>query len=209
MTDLGTVCCDVVSQSGLCHDCDTVSTPTIRSPRVPAAEARRRILDATERLLAGGARYRDLSVDGVMTAAGLARTVFYRHFDGLPAVVLALLDEVGAELAAIVDDPGADLEQVIGGVVAVYAEHGPLMRAVDEAAGQDDAVEAAYRAVFAGHVERTVAVLGPGLRDVALALHAMNRAYLIETLGREPSGDPAAVAAALVTVWQRTLAAGC
>src|SRR5690606_6028099 len=122
-----------------CHDCDTVSTRS-RQRRVPAPEARARILAATERLLMrDGLRYRDLTVDGVMAEAGLARTVFYRHFDGLPAVLLALLDEVAGQLAEAVD-AGDDLRGVLEAVVAVYAEHGVLMRAVDEAAHVDDAV---------------------------------------------------------------------
>jgi len=29
-------------------------------------------------------QYRDLTVDQVMSKAGLSRTIFYRHFDGLP-----------------------------------------------------------------------------------------------------------------------------
>jgi AcrR family transcriptional regulator len=152
-----------------------------------------------------GLRYRDLTVDGVMAEAGLARTVFYRHFDGLPAVLLALLDEVAGQLAEAVD-AGDDLRGVLEAVVAVYAEHGVLMRAVDEAAHVDDAVRAAYEEVFAGHVERTVAHLGEDRRDVALALHLMNRHYLIETLGRDPASDREAVAGTLWTVWSRAIA---
>ncbi len=176
----------------------------MRQPRVPAAEARRRILEAAEHLLARG-RYADLTVDTVMARAGLARTVFYRHFDALPAVVLARLAEVGDQLAAVVDDERLDLREVLEGVVAVYAEHGPLMRAVDEVARVDETVRAAYEALFAGHVERTARQLDADPRGIALALHLMNRHYLIETLGREPAADPAAVADALWTVWARTL----
>ncbi len=185
-----------------------MSTAPPRHARVPAAQARRRILASTERLLAGG-RYRDLTVDVVMAEAALARTVFYRHFDGLPAVVLALLEEVGDELAAVVDDDARDLRQVLEGVVAVYAEHGAFMRAVDDVARLDDAVHAAYEALFAGHVARTAEQLGADPRGVALALHVMNRHYLIETLGRDPAADPAVVADALWTVWSRTLGMDC
>jgi AcrR family transcriptional regulator len=60
---------------------------------VPAAEARARITAATARLL-DDRPFRELTVDAVMAEAGLARTVFYRHFDGLPGIVLALLAEL-------------------------------------------------------------------------------------------------------------------
>src|SRR3954470_15838674 len=79
------------------QDCDKVSTHVSqsggRAPRVPRAEARRRIVEGAGRLLAP-TRFRDLTVDAVMLEAGLARTLFYRHFDGLPHLVLGLLDDL-------------------------------------------------------------------------------------------------------------------
>ena len=39
-------------------------------------------------------RFRELTVEDVMAEAGLARTIFYRHFEGLPDLVLAALDDV-------------------------------------------------------------------------------------------------------------------
>ena len=65
--------------------------------RARRAEARDRIVSATERLLAHD-DFRDVTVDDVMVEAGLSRTVFYRHFDGLPQVVLALLAKIEADL---------------------------------------------------------------------------------------------------------------
>src|SRR3954469_20801235 len=61
--------CDVVSQSRLCQDCETVSTPQ-RTPRVSSAEARRRILEAARALLVEQS-FADLTVDSVMATAGL------------------------------------------------------------------------------------------------------------------------------------------
>ena len=60
--------------------------------------ARERILAAAEQLM-NDRPFRELTVDHVMAEAGLSRTVFYRHFDGLPEVVLALLAKIEAELA--------------------------------------------------------------------------------------------------------------
>ena len=58
---------------------------------------RREILAAADRFLRERP-YRELSVEVVMAQTGLTRTAFYRHFDDLPALVLRLLADVGAEL---------------------------------------------------------------------------------------------------------------
>src|SRR5215216_6035380 len=86
--------CDTASQEPW-HDCDTVSTTsqTSRGGRVPAAEARQRIEEAAARLLAR-VPFRELTVDAVMAEAGLARTIFYRHFAGLPHLLVARLEDL-------------------------------------------------------------------------------------------------------------------
>ena len=75
-----------------------MSTRAAASTRRTAAlarrrEARERIEAAAERLLRGQP-YRTLTVDQEMAEAGLSRTVFYRHFDGLPELVLSLLHAI-------------------------------------------------------------------------------------------------------------------
>ena len=50
---------------------------------MPRAEAKRRIVAATATLLRKR-RYNTLTIEQVMAEAGLARTVFYRYFDGSP-----------------------------------------------------------------------------------------------------------------------------
>ena len=62
--------------------------------RVRREEARERILAAAEILLLERP-YREITVEQVMAGAGLSRTVFYRHFDGLPDVLLTLLRDSG------------------------------------------------------------------------------------------------------------------
>ena len=70
--------CDIVSQRRPAwQTCDTVSTSS-QSNRVPAADARARILAAARRLLLQRP-FAELTVEQVMAEAGLARTVFYRH----------------------------------------------------------------------------------------------------------------------------------
>jgi AcrR family transcriptional regulator len=188
-----------------------------RARRVPSPEARRRIIDAANRLLRER-RFRDLTVEDVMAEAGLTRTVFYRHFDGIASIVLGLTDEL---LAAIVaegetGDPTdrSMMRRQLALTVDTFHEYGPLFLALDEASHHDDQVERAYRAL----IDRAVDVLVDGIqrgialghtppmpvRDVAQALNAMNRQYLLDLVARDPGFDRDAALEALWTVWKRT-----
>src|SRR5258706_2522283 len=63
-------------------------------------ETRRQILDAAQAFLREHS-FRELSVDALMSRTGHTRTLFYRHFDDIPALILALIEEVGAELMEV------------------------------------------------------------------------------------------------------------
>ena len=199
-----------------------MSTPSTRrgdrsrAPRLPKHEARDRIRDAAARLLTAGS-YRDLTVDGVMAEAGLARTLFYRHFDGLPALVLSLLEDMRAALIEGGDpaDPGF-LRRVLERAVDAARRHGPLLRAIDDAARHDAEVERAYRAFVEWSVDTTAAIFHtniaagrvrdvPDVRATTQALTLMNGAFLIDTLGRDPDFDPDVAVEALWTIWARVL----
>jgi AcrR family transcriptional regulator len=200
-----------------------VATPSTRTRhRVEREQARRRILDAAEGLLRERP-YRELRVEDVMAEAGLSRTVFYRHFDDLPRLMASLLDVVQAELEdamkLTVDAPG-DWDAFLStlqGAVDVWGRHGPLMRAIIDAASYDEEIDDAYRAVRDGWVELAAQLLArdvaegrldPSLNTVELAraLTVLNEAYLMETLGRvPPHADPDAVLETLVLIWTRTL----
>jgi TetR/AcrR family transcriptional regulator, ethionamide resistance regulator len=167
-------------------------------------EARERIVGAAEKLLLERA-YRDLSVDLVMSEAGLSRTVFYRHFDGLPEVLLALLDRIEVELAAPMD--GGDLRALLSNSVAIFARYGPFLRALDHAAGQDAEIEAAYCALVDRFTEQIAEGVGGGPRayELARALNLMNGHYLMDTLGKDPAFDRELALETLLTIWSRVL----
>jgi AcrR family transcriptional regulator len=192
------------------------------SQRVPRAEARRRIVAATSRLLRRR-RFLELTVDAVMAEAGLARTVFYRHFDSLSHLVLSQLEELTGELFAEVersraaDDPASFIHAVLAASVRAYAKHGPLLCALDDAARTDEEVRAAYCAVGDRSAELTAQLLIAGAEgghnrafphphEAARALTEMNNAYLIAALGREPRNDPDVVLETLVDLWRAALA---
>ncbi|HEX5780936.1 MAG TPA: TetR/AcrR family transcriptional regulator [Solirubrobacteraceae bacterium] len=179
------------------------STQRVKA-RIRREEARERIVAAAEMLLLEHP-YRDLTVDLVMSEAGLSRTVFYRHFDGLPEVLLTLLGKIEVELAAPMDS--GDLRELLANSVEIFARYGPFLRALDHAAGQDAEIEAAYCALVDRFTEQIAAGLGGGPRayELARALNLMNGHYLMDTLGKDPDFDRELALETLLTIWSRVL----
>ena len=150
--------------------------------------------------------FRDLTVDDVMVEAGLSRTIFYRHFDGLPQVVLALLAKIEADLDSRSrpdrrTSSGCETMLTIG--VNVFADHARFLRALDDAASHDAEIEAAWRAFVTRWVDETAALLPPTEEcyELARALNLMNVQYLMETLGHDPDFDRELAQRTLLTVW--------
>ncbi len=175
------------------------STQRVKA-RIRREEARERIVAAAEKLLLEHP-YRDLTVDLVMSEAGLSRTVFYRHFDGLPEVLLTLLDKVEADLVAPMET--GDLRALLANSVDTFARYGPFLRALDHAAGQDAEIEAAYCALVDRFTEEIAAGLGGGERayELARALNLMNGHYLMDTLGKDPDFDRELALETLLRIW--------
>ena len=185
------------------------------SPRVPAAEARRRILEAARRLLLERP-FAALTVGSVMDEAGLARTIFYRHFESIPALAPELLPDSDQPLADQVSSlRGRELvEAIVDGQVALYATHGRLLRAIDDAARHDPEVAAeldralvAPRRLLAGMVASSPSP-PPDPAEFARLLMATHRAYLLDTFGGGPVPPRRRTAArkALLALWERLLA---
>jgi AcrR family transcriptional regulator len=178
-----------------------------RAPRVPADEARRRIVEAATTLLRGR-RYRDLTVEDVMAEAGLSRTVFYRYFDGLPAVALALIADLVAavveEEAGSDDDRGAILRRQLTLVVRTFREHGPVLLALAAAAHADAGVEAAYRELLEQTIVEIEPMLPDDVRHATRPLSIMNAEYLLDLVATDPDFDEAEALEALWAVWSRT-----
>lgn len=194
--------------------CDTVST---RAPRIPAAEAKQRIVDATSTLLAERP-FRDVTVEDVMAEAGLKRTIFYRHFTGLPDVVLFLLDDIRASLTEGGDpeEPGF-LRAVLTRVVDIAARNGGILRAAQDAAAVDARVEQGLREMTDWSVEATAALFEAGIAAgrtppldayaVSRALTLMNFSMLVDAFGQGGplAAEPERVLDALLTVWGRVI----
>ena len=187
-------------------------------------QTRQQILDAAQEFLRERS-FRELSVDAVMSRTGHTRTVFYRHFDDIPSLVLTLIAEVGAELVEVgeqwaqTDRVGPDVaRERLAIFVDFYARNGPLVSAVAEAAHHDDEVERAYSQMVEGFVALTTQAVQARIDsgelapldapEIARALIRMLNAYLDDALGHEPYTDPARVLEAVWTIWTRTLFPG-
>jgi len=166
--------------------------------------------------------FRELTVDEVMRRTDLSRPSFYVYFTDRHQLVLRVVEHLGSELFTMSDrwlsgsGEGSDLaRQALDGIVAVYVEHGPVMRALADAAADDPGVEQAYGALVqrfvdatARHIEEEIAagrILPLDADETAKALVWMMERYLILSLGREPLTPAESVADTLTTIWTRVL----
>ena len=149
----------------------------------------------------------------------MARTVFYRHFDDLPSLAPELLPDADDPLVDRVQRratqrPHESAHEMVEGLVGLFAEHGRLLRAIDDAAGRDPAVaQRLERALVAPRelIERLLSAAPhppPQPAESARLLMATHRAYLLDTFGSgdAPPGAPAAARTALLALWERLLA---
>jgi AcrR family transcriptional regulator len=199
----------------------TANVSTRSRRRQHPAETRRQITDAAQRFLRERS-FRELSVDALMATTGHTRTVFYRHFDDIPSLVLAMIDEIGAEVVELAEQwaesevvSAEEARRRLSLFVDFYVRNGPLVHAVAEAAHHDAEVERAYGGMVEGFIElttRTVQrrvddgeIAGLDAPEVSRALVRMLNAYLDDALGREGHTDPERVLDAIATIWTRTL----
>jgi AcrR family transcriptional regulator len=159
-----------------------------------------------------------LTVDGVMARAGLARTVFYRHFDDLTQLAFALLPDAGDPVVArarrALDADGVDaaVDAMVDGLVTVFAEHGPLLRGIDEAVRQDPRIDPTENPALAEPLEFIAGLLAqaphppPHPMQSARMIQAAHRTYLLDSFGgAERQATPAQARATLRALWARVL----
>ncbi len=188
-----------------------------RAPEV----AEREIIAAAESFLRERP-FRELTVDEVMRRTDLSRPSFYVYFRDRHQLVLRVVGQIRSELFAMSErwyrgeGDGRQLARdAAQGIVAVFAEHGRVLRALGDAAADDPEVEAAYDALVesfviatARHIEAEIAagrILPLDAGETAKALVWMMERYLSLSLGREPTTPPAVVVETLATIWGRVL----
>jgi AcrR family transcriptional regulator len=166
--------------------------------------------------------FRELTVDEVMRRTELSRPSFYVYFRDRHHLVLRVVEHIGGEIWPMADvwlqgggDGPALIRRGLEGICAVYAEHGPVMRALADAAADDPDVEVAYGGLIQAFVDAAARhiqfeidagrALPVNAEQVARALVLMNESYLHLTLGRMPQLPVPVVVDTLSAVWGRTL----
>jgi AcrR family transcriptional regulator len=193
---------------------------TSSRPRLDRAAARQRIVDAAIELVRERS-FAELTVGEIMERAGLERTVFYRHFENVGALLLGAgreaIDELYAAQVDLAASRGGEMgrdavERALVPAVALYAEHGPLLRAVSEAIAANQLVavdQEMLRRRFDGLLADAIRASGADVADpdeTARALNLLNEAYLLEAFGREPRVDPETARRTLAEIWSAVLA---
>lgn len=192
--------------------------PHSRRARHDPRESEREILAAAEEILRE-LPYREVTVEAIMRRTGLKRPAFYAHFRDRHDIVLRVVQDIGGEIIEAASpwlkapgEPRSTVREALSASVAVYAAHGPILRAIADAAPGDDRVESVYRGLIESIVEavseRIAADQREGSADASLdaretarALVWMSERYEYDMLGRRPDSDPAPVAQVLAHIW--------
>jgi TetR/AcrR family transcriptional regulator, ethionamide resistance regulator len=133
----------------------------------------RRLLDATERLMGGGASFTELSVDRLSTEAGISRASFYVYFEDKGHLLRRLAGQVFADLAdgaerwwgvASRHDAG-DVRAAMAGIIETYRRHQPVLVALNETAAYDPATAQTYRELLTAVSQRLSRIIEDGQAD--------------------------------------------
>jgi TetR/AcrR family transcriptional regulator, ethionamide resistance regulator len=188
-------------------------------------ESRDRIVAAATELIRR-TPYGALTVDDVMREAGAGRTIFYRHFDDLADLLRragreafeGLFQAEQALRSAHIDGQPDVVRAAIEPAVAVYRRHGPLLRAIAEAAAiGDEQIAAGQQAMLERFDELVADVLranphlaslsAEGVAETARALNLMNVNYLLDAFGREPRVSAETAVGTLAGIWEALIGA--
>jgi len=157
-----------------------------------------------------------------MAGTSLSRPAFYQYFANLHALIESLFGDLEILLHDTADpwingegEPIAALRKTLGGIVQTCVEHGPILRAVAEAAPLDRRLERVWAAYYqrwdeavAGRIkahQREGLIPRMNARRIAHALNALDAALMIAEFGRRPQGDPRAALDTLHRIWVGTL----
>ncbi len=190
-------------------------------PPSKAAITRSAILDAGSVFLETRP-FRDLTVGGLMATTEYSRPTFYLYFNDLHGFMETLLDEVKVGIVegarAWLSNEGdavGGLRQSLTTLVDVAHQHGPILKAVADAAPGDARLERVWE-TFLGSFDEVVSAriaqdqaagITPDFEPlpVARALNRMDAGMLIHAFGSGEKAPKDAVLSAIMRVWLSTL----
>jgi AcrR family transcriptional regulator len=113
------------------------------------------LLEATKRLLAGGAPLATLSVEKIVAEAGVVRTTFYLHFRDKYELIEQLATEQEDWIEALgrraISDPDLSrdtIRRVIGEIVDGWSENRATLAAIIELAEYDERMHETWRSIM-------------------------------------------------------------
>ena len=193
------------------------STPPLRK----SERTRKAILDSALELL-WSRPFREITITEMMSITGISRSAFYQYFDDLYGVMELLLLGLEEEIQAAATpwfegegDPVALLQQSLTELVQVCYDSGPILRAVSDAATNDERLDHSWSS-FLGVFDDAVTTqieqqqadgLIPAFdaRPVAVALNRLDACLLIHAFGHHPRHNPEPVREAITRIWISTL----
>ena len=126
----------------------SVTRKTTSSRAERRDEIRRRLIEAAEEVLQDGESFTEISVERLVTEAGISRSTFYVYFEDKGDLLRAWVAEVTEQLDNAVeswwnlspDATRADLREALSHLVHTYVPHTTLMAALYDAAAYDPSV---------------------------------------------------------------------
>ena len=183
-------------------------------------EARREIVDAAKALLAERPAG-EVTVLALMARTTLSRKSFYVYFRDRADLFANLLTPLRADADAALTRWRSAIESVEAGREALrsaailYQQHGPLLRALAQAATHDPEIARVWQAAIDQVVtvaeelieatNRTERHPPLEVEATARALVTMNVHYLLDQLAGDPDADTEATVGTLATIWERTI----
>lgn len=132
-----------------------------QSSRAEKRDALRdRLLEVVERLLGEGESFTEISVERLVSQAGISRSTFYLYFEDKGDLLRAWFSGITGELEAVAGEwwalgPEATREHLRGAlarIVGSYRPHTTLMAALYDAAAYDDGVRTLVSAMMARNI---------------------------------------------------------
>jgi AcrR family transcriptional regulator len=185
------------------------------------AQVQAAVLRTTEDLLAAGNSYADLNIERIATGAGISRTAFYFYFRDKRELLMRLTEHVADVLYTEADsffthegDRTEEIRAALASIVALYHEHGPLLRAIVEVSTYDEEIARVWRSLLqrfadamSERVEREQAeglALPIDVRPTAFALVWMTERVCYQELVQGPQA-PDGLVDALTGIWVRAV----
>lgn len=177
------------------------------------------MVEATERLLASGSSYAELTIEQIAREAGQSRTSFYFLFGDkrelLETATGELAEFVAGAAARWLADPQAsreELEEALRVLARGFIEHAPLLRAVVETSTYDAAVGEFWRGLVGRYIDATARRLrdsgatdGERAEIIATSLVWMTERTLYQLTVQSGEHSTDTVVAVLADIWWRTL----